>query len=235
MKESSFRKSASSTLVSLEYSSGWDPLADGRSGVGFSQDVSPSLRFNMEEVESATQYFSELNLLGNKKSSNSKGSFAATYRGTLRDGTPVVVTRLGQTCCKQEEAEFLKGLKLLAELRHDNVVGLRGFCCSRARGECFLVHDFVPNGSLSQFLDVDGGGAGHAHGGHVLEWSTRVSIIKGIAKGILLVELHSSPLSLSSYHLWYTARVLVEAANDQIFLHSYCPLKYSLRSKIAKS
>ncbi|KAM0844072.1 hypothetical protein ACQ4PT_057282 [Festuca glaucescens] len=180
----SFRKSASSTLVSLEYSSGWDPLADGRSGVGFSQEVSPSLRFNMEEVESATQYFSELNLLGNNKSSNSKngGSFAATYRGTLRDGTPVVVTRLGKTCCKQEEAEFLKGLKLLAELRHDNVVGLRGFCCSRARGECFLVHDFVPNGSLSQFLDVDGGGAGH--GGHVLEWSTRVSIIKGIAKGI---------------------------------------------------
>ncbi|XP_051224678.1 uncharacterized protein [Lolium perenne] len=190
MKEPSFRKSASSTLVSLEYSSGWDPLADGRSGVGFSQEVSPSLRFNMEEVESATQYFSELNLLGNKKSSNSKGSFAATYRGTLRDGTPVVVTRLGQTCCKQEEAEFLKGLKLLAELRHDNVVGLRGFCCSRARGECFVVHDFVPNGSLSQFLDVDGGGAGHAHGGHVLEWSTRVSIIKGIAKGI--GYLHSS-------------------------------------------
>jgi serine/threonine protein kinase len=184
--------------VSLEYSNGWDPLADGRSGVGFSQEVSPSLRFNMEEVESATQYFSELNLLG-KKSSNAKGgggSFAATYRGTLRDGTPVVVTRLGKTCCKQEEAEFLKGLKLLAELRHDNIVGLRGFCCSRARGECFLVHDFVPNGSLSQFLDVggeDGGGGGH--GAHVLEWSTRVSIIKGIAKGIVVVvELHSFPL-----------------------------------------
>ncbi|CAM0881451.1 unnamed protein product [Alopecurus aequalis] len=179
----SFRKSASSTLVSLEYSNGWDPLADGRSSVGFSQEVSPSLRFNMEEVESATQYFSELNLLG-KKSSKGGGSFAATYRGTLRDGTPVVVTRLGKTCCKQEEAEFLKGLKLLAELRHDNIVGLRGFCCSRARGECFLVHDFVPNGSLSQFLDVGGEDGGGGHGAHVLEWSTRVSIIKGIAKGI---------------------------------------------------
>ncbi|KAE8816078.1 Leucine-rich repeat receptor protein kinase EXS [Hordeum vulgare] len=186
----SFRKSASSTLVSLEYSNGWDPLADGRSGVGFSQEVSPSFRFNMEEVESATHYFSELNLMGKKTSRSKSGagsSFAATYRGTLRDGTPVVVTRLGKTCCKQEEAEFLKGLKLLAELRHDNIVGLRGFCCSRARGECFLVHDFVPNGSLSHFLDVageDGGGGALGHGGRVLEWSTRVSIIKGIAKGI---------------------------------------------------
>uniref|UniRef100_M8ASJ9 Leucine-rich repeat receptor protein kinase EXS n=1 Tax=Aegilops tauschii TaxID=37682 RepID=M8ASJ9_AEGTA len=183
------------TLVSLEYSNGWDPLADGRSGVGFSHEVSPSLRFNMEEVESATQYFSELNLLG-KKNSKSKGgagsSFAATYRGTLRDGTPVVVTRLGKTCCKQEEAEFLKGLKLLAELQHDNIVGLRGFCCSRARGECFLVHDFVPNGSLSHFLDVageDGGGGALGHGGRVLEWSTRVSIIKGIAKVVTQIVL----------------------------------------------
>jgi serine/threonine protein kinase len=90
------------------------------------------------------------------------------------------VKRLGKTCCRQEEADFLKGLRLLAELRHDNVVALRGFCCSRARGECFLVYDFVPNGSLSQFLDVDADTGG---GGRVLEWPTRISIIKGIAKG----------------------------------------------------
>ncbi|KAJ8617333.1 hypothetical protein MRB53_013519 [Persea americana] len=32
------RKSAS-PLINLEYSNGWDPLADGRSGVGFSQEV----------------------------------------------------------------------------------------------------------------------------------------------------------------------------------------------------
>ncbi|KAI4995962.1 hypothetical protein ZWY2020_040464 [Hordeum vulgare] len=116
------------------------------------------------------------------------------YRGTLCNGTPIVVTRLGKTCCKQE-AEFLKGLKLMAELRHDNIVGLRGFFCSTARGECFLVHDFVPNGSLSHFLDVageDGGGGALGHGGRVLEWSTRVSIIKGIAKGMVVVSLSVS-------------------------------------------
>ncbi|XP_062202918.1 brassinosteroid LRR receptor kinase BRL3-like isoform X2 [Phragmites australis] len=186
-KVSSARKSASSALASLEYSNAWDPLADGRGGAagfGFSQEVSQSLqRLSTEEVESATRYFSELNLLGKRKKA---GGFAATYRGTLRDGTPVAVKRLGKTCCRQEEAEFLQGLKLLSELRHDNVVALRGFCCSRARGECFLVYDFVPNGSLSQFLDVDDAGAG----GRVLEWSTRISIIKGIAKGI--EYLHST-------------------------------------------
>ncbi|KAL6882100.1 hypothetical protein ACP4OV_011572 [Aristida adscensionis] len=190
-KVSSARKSTSSALASLEYSTAWDPLADGRGGAaGFalSQEAASqlSLRLSTEEVESATRYFSELNLLGRKKAGG--GGLAGTYRGALRDGTPVAVKRLGKTCCRQEEAEFLRGLKLLAELRHDNVVALRGFCCSRARGECFLVYDFVPNGSLSQYLDVDDGAT--AAGGRVLEWSTRISIIKGIAKG--MEYLHST-------------------------------------------
>jgi hypothetical protein len=197
----SARKSASSALASLEYSNAWDPLADARGGLGFlSQDVlAQSLRISTEEVESATRYFSELNLLG--KRGKKAGGLAATYRGTLRDGTSVAVKRLGKTCCRQEEADFLRGLRLLAELRHDNVVALRGFCCSRARGECFLVYDFVPNGSLSQFLDVDAD-ADNAGGGSgcVLEWSTRISIIKGIAKGRYpRVEHHT--LSHSCYQL----------------------------------
>ncbi|TVU34207.1 hypothetical protein EJB05_16038, partial [Eragrostis curvula] len=171
----------SSALASLEYSNAWDPLADdGGRGLGLSQSLLQ--RLSAEEVESATRYFSELNRLPGRK--KAAGGVAATYGGALRDGTPVAVKRLGKTCCRQEEAEFLRGLKLLAELRHDNVVSLRGFCCSRARGECYLVYDLVPNGSLSQFLDVAD------DTGRVLEWSTRISIIKGMAKGI--EYLHSS-------------------------------------------
>ncbi|CAO2176957.1 unnamed protein product [Urochloa humidicola] len=184
----SARKSASSALASLEYSNAWDPLA----GVLAQQGL--LLRVSTEEVEAATRYFSELNLLlggrrGKKAKAGGGGGIAGTYRGTLRDGTEVAVRRLGKTCCRQEEAEFLRGLRVLAELRHDNVVALRGFCVSRARGECFLVYDFVPNGSLSQFLDVDAGDA--AGDGHrVLEWPTRISIIQGIARGI--EYLHST-------------------------------------------
>ncbi|KAK1306217.1 Proline-rich receptor-like protein kinase PERK2 [Acorus calamus] len=171
-----YRKSAS-PLISLEYSNGWDPLSDGRCGVGFSQEVSQSFRFNLEEVESATQYFSDVNLLG-------KSNFGATYKGILRDGSVVAVKSINKTSCKSEEAEFLKGLKVLTLLMHENLVGLRGFCCSRGRGECFLVYDFVMNGSLSQYLDVKDGSD------KVLGWATRVSIIKGIAKGITF--LHSN-------------------------------------------
>ncbi|XP_011034207.1 PREDICTED: LRR receptor-like serine/threonine-protein kinase GSO1 [Populus euphratica] len=170
------RRSAS-PLISLEYPNGWDPMAIGRSKSGFSQEVLESFMFNLEEVERATQCFSEVNLLG-------KSNFSAIYKGILRDGSAVAIKCITKTNCKSDEADFLKGLKILTSLKHENLVRLRGFCCSKGRGECFLIYDFVPNGNLVQYLDVKDGS------GKVLEWSTRISIINGIAKGI--AHLHGS-------------------------------------------
>ncbi|KAF0918787.1 hypothetical protein E2562_026163 [Oryza meyeriana var. granulata] len=181
-KEAYQRSNASSSLINVEYSSGWDTSSEGsQQGVRLSPEWSPSVRFNLEEVECATQYFSDVNLLG-------RSGFAATYRGTMRDGTVVAVKSINKSSCKAEEADFLRGLRVIASLRHDNLVGLRGFCRSRARGECFLVYEFMANGSLSRYLDVKDGAAATA--AVVLDWPARVSIIKGIAKGI--EYLHSS-------------------------------------------
>jgi serine/threonine protein kinase len=113
-----------------------------------------------------------VNLLGKS------GFAAAMYKGILGDGSVVAVKSLSKTSCKQEESDFLRGLKMLTLLQHDNLVSLRGFCCSRGRGECFLVYDFMVNGCLSRYLDVKDGSSG----GTVLDWPTRVSIIRGIAK-----------------------------------------------------
>lgn len=164
-----YRKSAS-PLISLEYSNGWDPLAISQSKNGLSQEFLESFMFNLEEVERATQCFSEVNLLG-------KSNYSATYKGILRDGSAVAVKCITKTSCKSDEANFLKGLKNITSLKHENLVRLRGFCCSKGRGECFLIYDFVPNGNLLQYLDIKEGS------GKVLEWSTRISIINGIAKG----------------------------------------------------
>ncbi|KAL0339255.1 UNVERIFIED_CONTAM: LRR receptor kinase SERK2 [Sesamum angustifolium] len=164
------RRSAS-PLISLEYSNGWDPLAKRQDVNSFSQEVLESHMFNLDEVESATQYFSDMNLLG-------KGSFLATYKGVLRDGSFVAVKCISKISCKSDESEFLKGLKLLTSLKHENLLRLRGFCCSKGRGECFLIYDFVPNGNLLQYLDLKEGKR------KVLDWPIRKSIIRGIAKGI---------------------------------------------------
>lgn len=177
-----YRKSGS-PLISLEYSNGWDPLAKGGRGTGngFSQEVFESFMFNLEDVERATQCFSEANLLG-------KSNFSAVYKGILRDGSIVAVKCIAKSSCKTDEAKFLKGLKLLTSLKHENLVRLRGFCCSKGRGECFLIYEFIPNGNLLQYLDAN-------HGSEkVLEWSTRVSIINGIAEGsiVLVTQIYFS-------------------------------------------
>ncbi|KAI3409662.1 Protein kinase domain-containing protein [Psidium guajava] len=165
---------SASPLVCLEYSSGWDPLDDGRYGNGLSLQAPI---YTLEEVESATQYFSEVNLLG-------RSTFSSVYRGILRDGTTVAIRSINVTSCKSEEADFVNGLNLVTSLRHQNLIRLRGVCCSKGRGECFLVYDFAPKGTLSQYLDLEDGSI------QVLGWPARVSIIKGIAEGI--GYLHSS-------------------------------------------
>ncbi|WVY96232.1 hypothetical protein V8G54_028383 [Vigna mungo] len=196
-----------SPLVSLEYSTGWDPLAESRNFNGYSQDMFQSLRFNLEEVESATQYFSELNLLG-------KNSFSATYRGVLRDGSVVAVKSISKTSCKSDEAEFMKGLNMLTSLRNDNVVRLRGFCCSRGRGECFLIYDFVSNGNLSRFLDVKEGD------GEVLEWSTRVSIVKGVAKGMAYLHAYRANKPVLVHQNISADRVLIDQRYNALLADS---------------
>lgn len=164
-----------SPLISLEYSNGWDPLAKGGGGSAFSQEVFDSFMFNLEDVERATQSFLESNLL-------EKSSFSSVHKGILRDGSAVTVKRYAKMSCKSDEAEFLKGLKLLTKIKHEKLVRLRGFCCSKGRGECFLIYELVPNGNLLQYLDAKPGS------GKVLEWPTRVAIIIGVAQGISYIH-----------------------------------------------
>ncbi|CAA0815247.1 Leucine-rich repeat protein kinase family protein [Striga hermonthica] len=164
----------------------WDPSSIGPDSNGSfdSGAHQGGSRYNLEEVESATQHFSEVNLMG-------KSKFCGVYRGILKDGSVVAVKCIGKTTCKSEEEEFLRGLSLLNSLKHENLVELKGFCRSTARGECFLIYDFAPGGTLSRYLesDVVGSNTGTSTG-TVLDWKTRVSIIHGIAKGVRY--LHSN-------------------------------------------
>lgn len=166
-----------SSRKSADFSCPWDPSQKSPKTCGFcieseSEYGSGSLQsFNLEEIESATRYFSDGNLLGRSK-------FSAVYKGVLRDRSVVAIKSVSVTSCKADEAEFTKGLSLLTSLKHENLARLRGFCCSKGRGECFLVYDFASKGNLSEYLDSEDG-----RNNHVLDWPKRVSIINGIAKG----------------------------------------------------
>lgn len=165
-----FQSRSASPLITLEYSNKWDPMVSSQIGCEDSDEFLQTFKFNLEEVESATGYFAEVNLLG-------KSKFSAVYKGILKDGSVVAIKSINVISCKSEEVEFMKGLRLLASLRHENLARLRGFCCSMGRGECFLIYDFATRGNLSRYLDLTDDSS------HILDWPTRVSIIAGIAKG----------------------------------------------------
>ncbi|KAK9698688.1 hypothetical protein RND81_08G123800 [Saponaria officinalis] len=202
-----FHSKSPSPLVSLAYSTGWDPLADGLISGEFSHELLQNFRYNLEDVESATQYFLEANVLG-------RGNFSTVYKGVLRDGSAVAIKSVNVASCKSEESEFVLGLNLLVTLRHENLVNLRGFCCSRGRGECFLIYDFAPNGSLTKYLDVSN------ESGLVLDWCTRVRIIAGIAKGLnYLHEENGSKPSLVHQNI-SAEKILIDEQFNPLILNS---------------
>ncbi|CAO2820054.1 unnamed protein product [Amaranthus hypochondriacus] len=198
---------SASPLVSLAYSSGWNPLADGLNSSDMSQEVLQYFRYNLEEVESATQYFSEANVLG-------RGNFSTVYKGVLRDGSIVAIKSINMSSCQSEEAEFVKGLNLLVSLRHENLVSLRGFCCSRGRGECFFIYDFAPKGNLLKYLDVvDGSDLS-------LPWLTRINIIKGIAKGLCYLHEENANKPLVVHQNISAEKIVIDNQYTPLILDS---------------
>lgn len=143
---------------------------------------------HLDEIETATNYFSEKNLLR-------KNCHTAVYKGVLRDGTAVAVKAIYNTRYAFGEQDFQVALEALMQVKHENLVKFVGFCCSKGGLECYLVYAFVSEGSLEQRL--------HGQNESVLEWSARVKIIRGIAKG--LAHLHEGlPPATTMVHrnLW---------------------------------
>ncbi|CAN6168544.1 unnamed protein product [Urochloa humidicola] len=120
-----------------------------------------------------------------------KGVSGSTYKAVLEDGVVVVVKRLSalQFPASRSKA-FDRHMRLVGRLRHRHVVSLRGYCNSN--GERLLVYDFLPNGSLQSLLQANGGG------GRSLDWTTRKSILLGVAQG--LNYIHTFPVRPGLVH-----------------------------------
>uniref|UniRef100_A0A7N0U517 Uncharacterized protein n=1 Tax=Kalanchoe fedtschenkoi TaxID=63787 RepID=A0A7N0U517_KALFE len=129
-----------------------------------------SLQFDFETVKTATENFSDDHKLG-------QGGFGAVYKGRLA-GQLVAVKRLALGS-GQGDAEFKNEVLLLTKLQHKNLVRLHGFCLEGQ--ERLLIYEFVPNGSLDQFL------FDHSKSKD-LDWEKRYKIIGGIARGLLYLH-----------------------------------------------
>ncbi|CAK8561160.1 unnamed protein product [Lathyrus sativus] len=122
-------------------------------------------------IQQSTDNFSESSKLG-------EGGFGPVYKGILPDGTQIAAKRLSETSDQGSE-EFKNEVIFIAKLQHRNLVKLLGCCFEE--NEKILVYEYMSNSSLNFHLfDKEK----HKH----LDWKLRLSIINGIARGLLYLH-----------------------------------------------
>ncbi|OMO64902.1 hypothetical protein COLO4_31715 [Corchorus olitorius] len=129
----------------------------------------PSIQLDI--LLAATNHFGGENKLG-------EGGFGPVYKGTLPDGKEIAVKRLSRTS-GQGLLEFKNEVTLIARLQHRNLVRLLGCCLEN--NEKLLVYEYMPNKSLDVFLF-------DSNISLQLDWPKRLTIINGIARGILYLH-----------------------------------------------
>ncbi|XP_058773978.1 receptor-like serine/threonine-protein kinase NCRK [Vicia villosa] len=138
------------------------------------------IQFSFAELENATENFSASNLIG-------LGGSSYVYRGRLKNGSNVAVKRLKVQGGPEADTEFFTEIELLSRLHHCHLVPLIGYC-SELKGknvQRLLVFDYMSNGNLRDRLD--------GIFGKNMDWSTRVTIALGAARGLEYLHEAAAP------------------------------------------
>ncbi|KAH9616412.1 hypothetical protein KSS87_002097 [Heliosperma pusillum] len=126
----------------------------------------PPRRFSYEELEAATNGFSDSNLLA-------EGGFGIVHKGVLTDSQVVAVKQL-KFAESQGDVDFCREVRVLSCAQHRNVVLLIGFCLEGKKR--FLVYEYICNRSMDFHL--------HAKNSAPLDPQSRLKIALGAARGL---------------------------------------------------
>ncbi|KAF8018384.1 hypothetical protein BT93_H3311 [Corymbia citriodora subsp. variegata] len=134
--------------------------------------------FTFRELAAATKNFRPECFLG-------EGGFGHVYKGRLEStGQAVAVKQLDRNGL-QGNREFLVEVLMLSLLHHPNLVSLIGYCADG--DQRLLVYEFMPMGSLEDHLfDLP-------PDKEPLDWSTRMMIAAGAAKGLEYLHDKANP------------------------------------------
>ncbi|XP_027365967.1 probable leucine-rich repeat receptor-like protein kinase At1g68400 [Abrus precatorius] len=137
-----------------------------------------------------------------------KGGFGTAYKAVLDDGNVVAVKRLkdAQIAGKRE---FEQHMEVLGRLRHPNIVSLRAYYF--ARDEKLLVYDYMPNASLFWLLHGNRG-----PGRTPLDWTTRLKIAAGAARGLAFIHNSCKSLKLTHGNIKSTNILLDKQGNARV-------------------
>ncbi|XP_057752788.1 probable receptor-like protein kinase At1g11050 [Arachis stenosperma] len=150
-----------------------------------------SIWFKFEDLVKATNNFSTQNFIG-------RGGSGLVYKGILPDGTMVAVKRIEESDSQGDE-EFYREVEIISNLKHRNLVLLRGCCVvdkeeeedsGYRENQRYLVYDYMPNGSLEDhlFSSMDNRNMKKS-----LTWSQRKSIILDVANGLVYLHFGVKP------------------------------------------
>ncbi|KAM7251780.1 hypothetical protein ACFE04_023663 [Oxalis oulophora] len=131
--------------------------------------------FSYDELAIATGNFAQENMIG-------QGGFGYVYKGVLPNGKEIAVKSL-KSGSGQGEREFQAEVDIISRVHHRYLVSLVGHCI--AGGQRMLVYEFVPNDSLEHHL--------HGKGLPIMDFSTRLKIALGSAKGLAYLHEDCHP------------------------------------------
>lgn len=138
-------------------------------GVSLLSDVSDYLDkykvFGIEELREATDDFDESLVI--------QGS---VYKGSINGELYAI---------KKMKWNAYDELKILQKVNHGNLVKLEGFCIDPEEANCYLVYEYVENGSLHSWL--------HGNKNDKLSWKTRLRIAIDVANGLQYIHEHTRP------------------------------------------
>ncbi|KAK4435668.1 putative LRR receptor-like serine/threonine-protein kinase [Sesamum alatum] len=138
-------------------------------------------RFELEELLAASA-----EVLGS-------GSFGSSYKAVVLSGEAYVVRRFRQMNNVGKQ-EFYEQMRRLGRLSHPNLLPLVAFYYRKE--EKLLITQYVENGSLANKLH-----ARRSPNEPVLDWPTRLRIIKGVARGLAYLYKELPTVTLPHGHL----------------------------------
>lgn len=121
--------------------------------------------YGIDELRAATDEFDERCII--------QGS---VYKGSI-DGELYAIKKMKWNAYEE--------LKILQKVNHGNLVRLEGFCIDHEEANCYLVYEYVENGSLHSWL--------HENKNEKLSWKTRLRIAIDVANGLQYIHEHTRP------------------------------------------
>ncbi|KAJ4712180.1 Receptor-like protein kinase [Melia azedarach] len=112
------------------------------------------------------------------------GGFGTVYRMVMNDCGTFAVKRIDRSREGSDQV-FERELEILGSIKHINLVNLRGYC--RLPASKLLIYDYLSMGSLDDILHEC------AEGMQLLNWSARLKIALGSARGLAYLHHDCSP------------------------------------------